>query len=241
MAARYLIRDRSALVLSPMGRGWAVVGPLTMSALEAEQAATGNLVRALQRANEVIARAALAPELRGVGASVAALTVNEGLARVAWVGDARVVRLRADALAALTRDHSLLEDYIRQKRLTPEEIASFPHPDVLVRALGMKTAVDVETTEVTTAIGDVFALMDRLAWRTLGEPTWTSTLRTHGHCPRECVAALLEQIAAAGGPEESTVVVVCIEPGGPIFAGGSGRPPGTEPAALTRHSSRSVA
>ena len=46
--------------------------------------------------------------------------------------------MRDGKLEQLTEDHSLLNDYIKMKRLTPEEIANFPHKNVIVRALGMK-------------------------------------------------------------------------------------------------------
>ena len=57
---------------------------------------------------------------------------------VAHVGDSRVYRFRDGKIEALTEDHSLLNDYIKMKRLTAEEIANFPHKNVIVRALGMK-------------------------------------------------------------------------------------------------------
>ncbi len=64
---------------------------------------------------------------------------------VAHVGDSRVYRVRDGKLEQLTEDHSLLNDYIKMKRLTPEEIANFPHKNVIVRALGMKDTVKVDT------------------------------------------------------------------------------------------------
>jgi protein phosphatase len=45
----------------------------------------------------------------------------------------------------LTEDHSLLNDYKKMKKLTAEEIESFPHKNVIVRALGMKDSVKVDT------------------------------------------------------------------------------------------------
>ena len=58
---------------------------------------------------------------------------------------ARATALRGNELEQLTEDHSLLNDYIKMKRLTPEEIANFPHKNVIVRALGMKDTVKVDT------------------------------------------------------------------------------------------------
>ena len=71
-------------------------------------------------------------------------TVEDGL-YVAHVGDSRVYLIRDGVMEQLTEDHSLLNDYIKMKRLTPEEIAKFPHKNVIVRALGMKETVKVDT------------------------------------------------------------------------------------------------
>jgi serine/threonine protein phosphatase PrpC len=53
--------------------------------------------------------------------------------------------MREGKLEQLTEDHSLLNDYIKMKRLSEEEIANFPHKNVIVRALGMKEHVKVDT------------------------------------------------------------------------------------------------
>ena len=82
---------------------------------------------------------------RGMGTTIVAIfTVEDGL-YVAHVGDSRVYLLRDGKMEQLTEDHSLLNDYIKMKRLTPEEIANFPHKNVIVRALGMKETVKVDT------------------------------------------------------------------------------------------------
>ena len=75
---------------------------------------------------------------------VAIFAVDDGV-YVAHVGDSRVYRVRDGKLEQLTEDHSLLNDYIKMKRLTAEEIANFPHKNVIVRALGMKDTVKVDT------------------------------------------------------------------------------------------------
>ena len=66
--------------------------------------------------------------------------------------------VRDGKLEQLTEDHSLLNDYIKMKRLTPEEIANFPHKNVIVRALGMKDTVKVDTRLEQPRAGDVYLL-----------------------------------------------------------------------------------
>ena len=74
------------------------------------------------------------------------------------MGDSRLYRRRDGALKQLTEDHSLLNDYIKMKNLSADEIASFPHKNVIVRALGMKDTVQVDVHVEEPVLGDVYLL-----------------------------------------------------------------------------------
>jgi hypothetical protein len=91
------------------------------------------------------------PKLRGMGTTIVAILIIDEGVLVAHVGDSRVYRMRQGKLEQLTEDHSLLNDYIKMKRLSEEEIANFPHKNVIVRALGMKDTVKVDTRLERTA------------------------------------------------------------------------------------------
>ena len=231
---RYLIRDAVAVVIDPMGgRGSGeAVAQVALSTIEAELAQSNDLVRAIEAANAAVVKAAEAPTLRGAGCAVSALAVANARASVAWVGDVRVVRLRSGALELLAPAHTLLAFYLEVVALTPEEVENFPHKTVLVRTLGMKATVEVDTMTTTAEVADVFALINDPVWGALGEAALKGTLRVHGSCPRECVAAILDQVAAAGGQGTPTAVVVRVESTGLVVAGGSGGPTGVEAAAL---------
>src|SRR6202522_3549198 len=82
---------------------------------------------------------------RGMGTTFVGIFAVEDGVYVAHVGDSRVYRFRDGKIEQLTEDHSLLNDYIKMKRLTAEEIANFPHKNVIVRALGMKDTVKVDS------------------------------------------------------------------------------------------------
>jgi len=61
-------------------------------------------------------------------------------------------------MVQLTEDHSLVNDYIKMKRVTAEEAESSPHKNVIVRALGMKESVQVDIIVDTPRLGDCFIL-----------------------------------------------------------------------------------
>lgn len=98
------------------------------------------------------------PKQRGMGTTLVALFAVEDGVYVAHVGDSRVYRVRDGKIEQLTEDHSLLNDYKKMKHLTEEEIANFPHKNVIVRALGMKDTVKVDTRFETPRAGDTIVL-----------------------------------------------------------------------------------
>jgi protein phosphatase len=105
-------------------------------------------------------RAQSDPKLKGMGTTIVAASVPKGGRKliVAHVGDSRVYLWRGGAIRQLTEDHSLLNDYLRTKKLTPAEVESFPHKNVIVRALGMKPLVEVDVLDEELRDGDVVLL-----------------------------------------------------------------------------------
>ena len=98
------------------------------------------------------------PNYRGMGTTIATVHFADTSVYVGHVGDSRVYRFRGGSLELVTEDHSLLNDYIKMKNLSPEEIASFPHKNVIVRALGMKDTVKVDTRFEQPRAGDIYLL-----------------------------------------------------------------------------------
>lgn len=146
------------------------------------------------------------PKQRGMGTTLVALfTVDDGF-YVAHVGDSRVYRIRGQQMTQLTEDHSLLNDYKKMKKLTDEEIESFPHKNVIVRALGMKDTVKVDTRFEQPAKDDILLLCsDGLA----GPVSDAEILRIVLASP-DLPSAAENLIAAAnegGGPDNITAVL----------------------------------
>ena len=143
---------------------------------------------------------------RGMGTTVVALFAVEDGVYVAHVGDSRVYRVRDGKIEQLTEDHSLLNDYIKMKRLTAEEIANFPHKNVIVRALGMKDTVKVDTRFEQPAANDLYILCsDGLSGpvdddQILGIVTGSNDLKT-------AASRLIARANENGGPDNITVVI----------------------------------
>ncbi|MEO7110706.1 MAG: Stp1/IreP family PP2C-type Ser/Thr phosphatase [Polyangiaceae bacterium] len=143
---------------------------------------------------------------RGMGTTLVSLFAVEDGVYVAHVGDSRTYRVRDKKLEMLTDDHSLLNDYIKMKRLTPEEIANFPHKNVIVRALGMKDTVKVDTRFETPREGDTYLLCtDGLSGPVSDEEILEITLAAPDI--KTAGARLIERANQNGGPDNITVVL----------------------------------
>jgi protein phosphatase len=143
---------------------------------------------------------------RGMGTTIVTIFAVEDGVYIAHVGDSRVYRVRDGKLEQLTEDHSLLNDYIKMKRLTPEEIANFPHKNVIVRALGMKDTVKVDTRFEQPKADDTYLLCsDGLS----GPVSDDDILQITTSSPdiKSAAARLIERANANGGPDNITVVL----------------------------------
>jgi len=123
------------------------------------------------------------------------------------VGDSRVYRFRNSGLEMLTDDHSLLNDYIKMKRLTEEEIANFPHKNVIVRALGMKDTVKVDTRFELPVAGDTYLLCSDGLSGPVSDAEMQQILQSYGDI-KVAASKLIEKANENGGPDNITCVLV---------------------------------
>ena len=97
-------------------------------------------------------------QLAGMGTTLTAAYVGEDDLTVAHVGDSRLYRLREDALERLTDDHSLVEELVRQGKLTPEEADEHPQRSIITRALGAEPSVEPDSRTWPARAGDVYLI-----------------------------------------------------------------------------------
>ena len=114
---------------------------------------------AVERANDVIyGTAEVRPECAGMGTTLVATQFHGNRLTAAHVGDARLYRLRGDVFQRLTADHSLRQQLINKGIYTAEEAEAKIQSNVITRAIGPESTVDVDVQEFETEPGDLFLL-----------------------------------------------------------------------------------
>jgi protein phosphatase len=147
---------------------------------------------------------------RGMGTTIVSLVVGETGAFVGHVGDSRgyVVTPEPAAIEQITEDHSLLNDYLKVHKLTPEEIEHFPHKNVIVRALGMKDTVNVDVQRIEPKVGEVYLLCSDGLSGMVDPPSILESVRECKGDLEKTAQALIAKANANGGVDNITVVLV---------------------------------
>lgn len=146
----------------------------------------------------------------GMGTTVTAVYVGAQEVTIAHVGDSRAYCLRDGELLRLTDDHSLVDELIRQGRLTPEEAEEHPQRSIITRALGPEASVEVDTRSFKARGEDVYMLCSDGLTSMLGEARLEQILVAHRKLS-EAGEALIEAANAAGGRDNITVVLLRLE------------------------------
>ena len=163
-------------------------------------------------------------EQAGMGTTLTAVYVAPEEVAIAHVGDSRAYRLRAGELMRLTDDHSLVDELMRQGKITPEEAIDHPQRSVITRALGPEPAVEIDTRSYAARAGDVYLLCSDGLTTMLPEERLSEILRSHQRL-RDAGEALIAAANDAGGRDNITVVLFRLEdPAAPA----AGADPATE-------------
>ncbi len=114
---------------------------------------------AIERANDVIyGTAESRPECAGMGTTLVAVQFHDNLLTAAHVGDARLYRLRGDVFQRLTADHSLRQQLVNNGIYTAEEVEEKIHSNIITRAVGPESSVEVDVQEIATERDDLYLL-----------------------------------------------------------------------------------
>ena len=217
----YLVDDAMGLVAVADGMGGHRAGEVaSATALEALRAAiTGGrpLREAIEDANDAVYTKSLTDtSLRGMGTTLTAGTlVAGGTLLVGHVGDSRAYLLHDGELRQVTDDHSLVEELVREGRLTADEAAVHPQRSIITRALGVDASVEVDVYPVELVPGDRLLLCSDGLTGMVQPDDIAATLRRESD-PTRAAHQLVDAANAAGGEDNITVVVVAVTDEAPL-------------------------
>jgi len=217
----YLVDDGMGLIAVADGMGGQRAGEVaSATALEALRAAiTGGrpLRESIEDANDAVFTKSLTDtSLRGMGTTLTAGTLVAGdTVLIGHVGDSRAYLLHDGELRQVTNDHSLVEELVREGRLTADEAAVHPQRSIITRALGVDASVEVDVYPVELVPGDRLLLCSDGLTGMVQPDDIAATLRRESD-PTRAATLLVDAANAAGGEDNITVIVVAVTDEAPL-------------------------
>ena len=103
----------------------------------------------------------------GAGKKISKMTMGTTLT-AAWIlnntlylthiGDSRAYLINAKGISQISEDHSLVGELLRQGQITPEQAKTHPRKNMLLKALGQESMVEVFQKEMKLRKGDYILL-----------------------------------------------------------------------------------
>ena len=161
---------------------------------------------------QIFERSTRSREYHGMGTTVvgAMFSPRKGRMYIGHVGDSRCYRVREGQIQLLTRDHSLINDYLlAMPDLTEEQRSELPK-NVITRALGMQDQVVVDLQHDDPRPGDVYVLCsDGLSGMVTDEEI--QKIVNSAADIREACSKLIARANEHGGEDNVTAVLIGIE------------------------------
>jgi len=108
--------------------------------------------------SEIYAIAQTDPQCQGMGTTMVVVLFHDNVCTIAHVGDSRLYRKRQTNFAQITKDHSLYQEVIDRGMFTPEEAMKNTPKNLVTRAIGIDSEVQVDIGEEAVLPGDIYLL-----------------------------------------------------------------------------------
>src|SRR5450631_2856027 len=161
---------------------------------------------------QIFERSTRSREYHGMGTTVVGAMFSPRKRRmyIGHVGDSRCYRVRNGVIQLLTRDHSLINDYLlAMPDLTEEQKSELPK-NVITRALGMQDQVVVDLQHDDPHPNDVYVLCsDGLSGMVTDEEI--QKIVATGVDIRDACRKLIQRANERGGEDNITAILIKIE------------------------------
>ncbi len=143
----------------------------------------------------------------GMGTTVVVLLLYDNRITVAHVGDSRLYRQRDDLLEQMTRDHTLLQELVDRGFYTKKEARESLNKNLVTRAVGVNTSVDVDLLEDIALIDDTYLLCSDGLTDMITDDLIEDILLNYRDDQEKVTTELIKQAKDHGGKDNVSVML----------------------------------
>ncbi|MBR4288944.1 MAG: Stp1/IreP family PP2C-type Ser/Thr phosphatase [Clostridia bacterium] len=155
---------------------------------------------------QVFDAAARDSSLYGMGTTLTSCIITPVGIITANIGDSRIYYVCDGKIEKLTKDHSLVQSYIDEGKITEKEALNHPNRNIILRALGVDEKVEADIVEYPFTNGTLLLCSDGLS-NYFDEDFFLQTLESRRSC-KEKAELLIEYANHCGGADNITAVVI---------------------------------
>ena len=126
------------------------------------------------------------------------------------VGDSRTYYVRDGQLKRISKDHSLVMRLVDLGQITEDDIYTHPQRNAVLRSLGDKPDVEIDTFTLRLKPGDALFLCCDGQWEMTRDPQMNEIIQKHDD-PQAACDALIAAGNTNGGEDNITSVLVRFE------------------------------
>ncbi|MCC6543115.1 MAG: Stp1/IreP family PP2C-type Ser/Thr phosphatase [Nitrospirae bacterium] len=181
-----------------------------MAGASANEEILETMQRAIKSANSLIQlQAEDDSSLHGMGTTVVVVAISEDKAVIAHVGDSRAYLIRKDIIMQITKDHTVVEEYIRIGIMTHKDALYHPSRRVLSRAVGTEGVANADFESIRIEAGDVLLLCTDGLTNMLSDKQILQAVSELRPDAESITNRLIELANDNGGIDNITVITLC--------------------------------
>jgi protein phosphatase len=142
-------------------------------------------------------------DLNGMGTTLTSCLIKGGDMVIAHVGDSRCYVIKDKAISQVTKDHSLVQQLLDEGSITESEADNHPNRNIITRALGTNSTVDVDVIKMDIkGIEKVILCTDGLSNLISEQELYDIVMKND-----DCCAELIELSKSRGTKDNISVIV----------------------------------
>lgn len=144
----------------------------------------------------------------GMGTTFTLGFIRNNLLIIGHVGDSRVYRLSGKKPEQLTEDHTVVEEMIKEGRISQKEAETHPRRHMITRALGISSAVEIDIVSLELNESDTLIFCTDGLTSLIEEKEIMQVITDKGDHPMKAVDYLVSLANERGGHDNITIVLV---------------------------------
>ena len=149
-------------------------------------------------------------DLKGMGTTIVAAVIKDGVALIAHVGDSRAYVINKEKIVQITKDHSLVQAMLDDGQITEEEYRNSTIKNIILKCLGAEEIKDNDYIDYNVSFlkdGDSILICSDGLSNCVSDEEMKRIVNDY-ESPGECVSALIEAANNGGGLDNITVVLM---------------------------------